>query len=266
MAGIVKEWMTGDPLTIAPEASALEAHERMLHRGIRHLPVIDARGELVGMLSIDDLRAALPVDLGLGGPLDPSQREIAAGYCVAEIMTHRPEVIRSESGLDEAAQRMADRRVGCLPVVTSDGQLEGILSETDVLHAIATSLWTDRVRERRGRANELALLIEDLRAERERIRREVVANADEDRVLEDASRGDGLDLPERAADVSGARLARTLHEMAFRRLTAIDHALARAERGPLNRCERCEGEIPIVRLRALPGTTLCVACARAGER
>lgn len=265
MSSQVKEWMTGDPLTIAPEASALEAHERMLDRGIRHLPVLDARGALVGILSIDDLRAALPMELGLGRPLDPEQREVAAGYCVAEIMTHRPEVIRAEAALADAAQRMADRRIGCLPVVTSDGQLEGILSETDVLHAIATSLWTDRVRERRGRANELDLLLEDLRGERERIRREVVANATEERVLEDESRGDGMDLPERAADVSGARLARTLHELAFKRLAAIDHALARAERGPIDRCERCEGSIPLARLRALPGTTLCVACARSRE-
>ena len=42
---------------------------------------------------------------------------------------------------------------------------------------------------------------------------------------------------------------------------ALDHA----EQGRLSRCDGCGGSIPLTRLRAVPGTTLCVACARAQE-
>jgi DnaK suppressor protein len=70
---------------------------------------------------------------------------------------------------------------------------------------------------------------------------------------------------ERARQPPPGRLTETLSEHARRRLEALDHALERAQRGQLGRCERCGGTIPIGRLRALPGTTLCIACARAGE-
>ena len=61
----VKTWMTRPPLVIAPEASALEAIEQMTEAGIRHLPVVTPTEELVGILSLDDLRAALPFEVTL---------------------------------------------------------------------------------------------------------------------------------------------------------------------------------------------------------
>lgn len=44
---------------------------------------------------------------------------------------------------------------------------------------------------------------------------------------------------------------------------AADTALARLAAGTYGTCERCDGRIPLARLRALPETTLCVDCKRA---
>jgi len=51
--------------------------------------------------------------------------------------------------------------------------------------------------------------------------------------------------------------------LAVKRLAALDPALDRAARGELTVCARCGSPIAIPRLRALPGATTCIACARA---
>jgi len=53
----VGDWMTKEPMTIAPDASAAEALDRMLEEGFRHLPVTE-NGSLVGVVSLRDLSRA----------------------------------------------------------------------------------------------------------------------------------------------------------------------------------------------------------------
>jgi CBS domain-containing protein len=53
----VGDWMTKEPVTIAPEASTSEALDRMLAEGFRHLPVTED-GALVGVVSLRDLSRA----------------------------------------------------------------------------------------------------------------------------------------------------------------------------------------------------------------
>jgi CBS domain-containing protein/RNA polymerase-binding transcription factor DksA len=262
----VKECMTGNPVSIDPEAPALAALDAMIDHGIRHLPVVDRERRVIGMVSIDDLRAALPFEVSLRQPPTPPERAAVREISVGELMTHAPEVARAEEGLESAAQQMADRRIGALPVVDRAGRLEGILSETDVLHAVATTLWTDRVRARRGEGRELGALVDALEAERKRIQGEVQASGRAEEELIAESRVSGIDEEERAADRESARIADSLHGLASRRLKAIERALDRAEQGKLGRCERCGGKIPVARLRALPDAATCVVCARAAER
>jgi acetoin utilization protein AcuB len=256
--------MSGDPLALGPDASALEALDLMLDRGIRHLPVVDPERRVVGVVSLDDLRAALPVSVSLRAPLSAPERELARDWCVGEIMTHAPETATAETPLAEAADRMADRRIGCLPVVDDDGRLAGILTETDALRALATTLLTGRA----GRAerSELDALVDELRSERERITARLDRVHAEERALSVDAYGEPRDEAERGADLRELRLAESLDGLAARRLEAIDRALDHAAQGRLSVCDGCGGRIPLTRLRALPGTTRCVRCARADER
>ena len=50
----VREWMTSDPITLGPEASADEAAKIMLDNGFRHVPIVD-EGRAVGIVSIRDV-------------------------------------------------------------------------------------------------------------------------------------------------------------------------------------------------------------------
>ncbi len=135
----VKAWMSGNPAAIDLQATLAEALSTMAQRRIRHLPVVDTDRKVVGMLSLNDLRAALP---GLG-PLAPeTNAEWPAethAKRVREFMTPAPHTIRAQDALSQAADRMADTRVGALPVVDDDGRLVGLISETDALRALAVA-------------------------------------------------------------------------------------------------------------------------------
>ena len=130
MTTIVKAHMSGDPVAVSAETFAADAWRLMAERRIRHLAVVDAGRRVVGVLSRGDL-AHLPL----------------AGKLVRDLMTAEPETVLEGTPLAEAADRLADRRIGCLPVVDESGRLAGLLSETDVLRALATLLSTGHVRD-----------------------------------------------------------------------------------------------------------------------
>jgi acetoin utilization protein AcuB len=267
MGETVKQWMSGDPVSVAADASALEALELMQGRGIRHLPVVGGARHVVGVISVDDLRAALPFEVSLRVPASGMQAESAREWCVGDLMSHAPVTLRESDPLRLAAEKMAERRIGCLPIVDAKGRLSGLLSETDLLHALAALLWTDDTRERRARPlPDLERLVAELSAEREALARKLDKYHALERELSTHASREPLDEGDSSSDLTELRVTVALDEMAIRRLRALDFALERAEKGQLDVCDGCGGKIAPARLRALPGTALCVACARAAER
>src|SRR5262249_29829484 len=79
MMARVEEWMSRDPTSIDLGASALEAYETMLRNGIRHLPVIEGKGNrrVIGVITADDLAAGLALPARPHAPLARSDRRSA---------------------------------------------------------------------------------------------------------------------------------------------------------------------------------------------
>jgi CBS domain-containing protein/RNA polymerase-binding transcription factor DksA len=264
MHDAIKSWMSGDPITASADESALAAHERMVRHGIRHLPIVDADRRVVGVLAVDDLRSALPVGANLHGPLDAATRDAEASWSVADLMTHAPDTLGPDDSLQAAAERMADRRIGCLPIVDGAGRLAGILSETDVLRALATHLWTEQLASERAPVAPEKSLLKELRRERDAVAKDLAALGARDRQRTDERREPG-DLADVATLRSDEQISEALEGAKARRLVALDHALDRAAHGNFGICDHCGDRIPVARLRALPGSTACIRCA-SGER
>jgi acetoin utilization protein AcuB len=261
-----KEWMSGDPVSVEADASALEGLERMQRHGIRHLPVVDGDHRVIGVISIDDLRAGLPFEVHLREPAGRGEAESALEWSIGDLMTHAPVTLHEDDALELAAERMAERRIGCLPIVDTEGRLAGLLSETDLLHGLATLLATARLGEPRAAPpSELERLIGDLTREREALMRKLDGYHALERDLSTHPSREPLDEADAGSDLSELRVVEALDAMAIRRLRALDHSLERAEHGRLGVCDDCGGKIPVARLRALPGATVCIACARAKE-
>jgi CBS domain-containing protein len=99
---------------------------------VRHLPVLDG-GRLVGILSHRDFLAA---SLTKALDFDPaSRRSFLHSVQVGEVMTKDPVTVGPETTLSRAAAILVQRKIGCLPVVASDGTLLGLVTDTDLLQA-----------------------------------------------------------------------------------------------------------------------------------
>ena len=124
----VRDLMSAEVTTLRRN-DALSIADDVMHLGrIRHLPVVDDDGLLVGIVSQRDLfRGALARSLGYGAH---AQQKLLGQLLVKEVMTNDPVTIGPDAPLAEAAHLMLKRKIGCL-VVVQDGRLVGILTESD---------------------------------------------------------------------------------------------------------------------------------------
>jgi acetoin utilization protein AcuB len=126
---VVEQWMTREVITVPPHEKITDAFELMQSQGIRHLPVIED-GELKGLVTDRDIRLAL-----IPSPLATTEERVyhlGALERVDEIMTTDLITVSPSTMIEEAAKLMAKYKIGAVPVV-AQGQLVGILSETDIL-------------------------------------------------------------------------------------------------------------------------------------
>jgi acetoin utilization protein AcuB len=126
---------TREVATVKPTDDLVDALACMSAAGIRHLPVVDGEGRIVGMLSDRDVRAAV------GSPavaLDhAAARARVSALKVADAMARAPVTVGPDASFVDVARCLADHRVGAVPVVTAEGKVVGIVSYVDVLNAIA---------------------------------------------------------------------------------------------------------------------------------
>lgn len=128
----VRDAMTASPLTAGVMEPLVEAAARMHQHRIRHLPVLGSAGDLVGMLSDRDVRAAL------GGPSRPgADRPAGPALLVRDVMTRSPLCALSSEPVAAVARVFVDSRMSALPVVDRDERLVGIISYVDVLRELA---------------------------------------------------------------------------------------------------------------------------------
>lgn len=124
---LVKNWMTNDPISIHPQNTITQARKIMTENRIRRLPVIDG-DELVGIITLGDIREAEPSDAALFRPYEKDH--LLEFVTIDSIMTPNPITISPDATIAEAAQLMLVHRIGGLPVIKED-TLVGIITETD---------------------------------------------------------------------------------------------------------------------------------------
>jgi acetoin utilization protein AcuB len=104
---------------------------------VRHLPVVDADGALVGIVTDRDLRQVVfapSIQERLGGSVDALK-----DLTIRDVMTWSVVTARPDMSIREAASVLHERKIGALPVVER-GRVVGMLTERDVLRAFATIL------------------------------------------------------------------------------------------------------------------------------
>lgn len=129
----VRDVMSRNVRIVDPNARIAVAEELMKQGRFRHVVVVDD-GDLVGVLSQRDIfYGALAWSLGHG---QRAHDETMASVPVKQVMNTNVRTARPEESLAEAAARMREHKLGCLPVM-ADGKLVGVLTEGDFLSLLA---------------------------------------------------------------------------------------------------------------------------------
>ena len=138
----VKDIMTRSPISIEPEAPLATAITVMVERKIRHLPVVDDLGAVVGIITDRDLRnitLAPVLEEYLSAAARRRLRGMAATFenlRVKDLMTCNPITTSPGVSVTQAAALMLERHVGSLPVI-ENGKLVGIITDRDAVRALA---------------------------------------------------------------------------------------------------------------------------------
>jgi acetoin utilization protein AcuB len=133
----VREYMTSEVIYANLTDGLRQTFYRMRERGIRHMPVLGDREELVGIISDRDLRRPGWVD---------TEENVAHYYIldnkrkVEGAMSKNVVTVKADDPIEGALETLLQRRYGALPVVDETGKLVGMLSAIDLLRAFKDSL------------------------------------------------------------------------------------------------------------------------------
>jgi CBS domain-containing protein len=129
-AAKVKERMSRNPATVKADDGLKDAIWKMEHGYFRHLPVVDDKGKLIGMLTDRDIRLIRP-SLAFVGKEDAAVQ--LWSISVQQAAVFDPISVKAETSLREAAEMMLRWHVGGLPVVDDHEKLVGMITYTDIL-------------------------------------------------------------------------------------------------------------------------------------
>ena len=129
----VAELMETDVKTIPEHMTVAESVMVLADEHVQGVPVVNSKGGMTGVLSTSDiLEAAAECDSAA------ERDKLFENTTVREIMTPRPKTIGPDADVKEAAQQMLYLEIHRL-FVEYDGELVGVLSQSDVVRAVATA-------------------------------------------------------------------------------------------------------------------------------
>ena len=120
---LVEDLMTRDLITLKPDDNLAQADTFMNRGRIRHLPVVDSQGKLVGLVTHRDLLKVFA----------DRTREGAMTVRAGDVMTTGVATVTPQTRLIEALNLMIDNKYGCLPALEEGGQLVGLITQFDLM-------------------------------------------------------------------------------------------------------------------------------------
>lgn len=125
-----KEIMTSKVICVSASDTMVNAYKIMHEKGIRHLPVLDERNSVVGILSDRDIQRAMSTH-----KLNNFQQEVKLDgtLMVEDFMSWPVYVVSEETTLKKVAEEMLDQKVSAFLVQDNLGQMKGIVTTDDFL-------------------------------------------------------------------------------------------------------------------------------------
>lgn len=130
---LVRDRMSKNPVTTKPSASVPDALKVMQGSKIRQLPVMNEKSELVGIVSLVDLFRVSPSPATSLSVWEVDY--LLEKITVEKVMTREVITVTEDMPVEEAGRTMSDNKISGLPVMR-DGELVGIITESDLFHVL----------------------------------------------------------------------------------------------------------------------------------
>jgi len=130
--GVVREIMTGSPVTLKPDETLDLANDVISLGRIRHIPVVED-GQLVGLLSERDMLGAAATTIF--GLKQKSKSALLKTFLIKDVMKKKVVTVTPETPIKDAAHLMKEKRIGCVPVFSA-GSLVDLATTTDILRYV----------------------------------------------------------------------------------------------------------------------------------
>jgi CBS domain-containing protein len=142
----VRRWMSSPALVVDESMPLPDVRRRLEQQRVRRLPVVNAAGQLVGIVTEGDVNRVS--DSHVTDVRDYSLYHRVTDLPIGEIMTRVVVTVTPDTSIMEVAQLLLDHRIGGVPVV-EQGRIVGMITESDLfrLIVIQQAEVTDQVRE-----------------------------------------------------------------------------------------------------------------------
>ena len=136
---LVRDFMTKDPITLNVDESLCRVAEIFEKKNIRHLPIVNSQGVILGVISQRDLHRIASPKRGPKGEYLYDQGELAK-FILKQHIIERVISLSPEDTLETAVEIMAEKKLGCIPIVDPDGKAVGIVTVPDLLKLFLKTL------------------------------------------------------------------------------------------------------------------------------
>lgn len=144
-----RDIMTAPVITVKPDTLLTETARKMADAGISGVPVVDAEGKVVGVISEKDFLAHM------GAPKTGAFMQViadclAGGGCVAmpirrktaaDIMTAPARTAPPDTPVSDLSKQMAEQNINRIPIVETSGRLMGIISRGDLIQSYCAKIF-----------------------------------------------------------------------------------------------------------------------------
>ncbi|MGL4820315.1 MAG: CBS and ACT domain-containing protein [Bacilli bacterium] len=161
---LIEKIMKQDVITVSPSTSVSAARNLLTQHRIRHLPVLNEWGAIVGLVSDRDIRQFLP------SPLDADEEHWKTAYAtpVSSIMNEQFPLCSPSDFIEDIATTFIREKINCMPVVSAS-TLVGIVTTSDLLRRLVSltcsNIPSSRIDLRGPKTNETILLLTELIAQ-----------------------------------------------------------------------------------------------------
>lgn len=142
LTGVVRDVMAKQVVAVSPNTSAAEAAEQLASSGMRHVVVVNAERQVLGVVSQRDIFVHFMDSLNDQGASE-STTEGYAPWEIGSLIQKTPNTVSPDAPLSNAGVVLANYKIDCLPVVDADKSLIGILTIAELLKHITGKLDTD---------------------------------------------------------------------------------------------------------------------------